>query len=404
MAVRKFYSTKAKAGWRFDAAKKQFWSYGYDIYLESGKRQRESGFATKELATGAAARIKLGEKNRKYELTDARSFPTCAELFQKRIENLTERGEKTRSKRVLQTILDLLDANDLSGLRINDLATNHIDLYTQARQQENVKDETINRDLRVVRAALNQAKTFFSGLENFTPPKIRFLKVEKTRREKIVSSVEIKAILLYLMKPQQFDESEKLFLSRRRAGLLFLLSAVTGARPGELIALKQSDILEDLQVLRITGKKTRFKTAKTVRYFPLIEIVRRILTEARALQTGEFIFSQKGTLTATYYEQVEAACASAGIVYGRKAAGGLIPYDLRHTATTLIMHSGADFETVSSITGQSRHSLWHYTHANENSINAAVAVLEKFAESSFDGLGLDTKEKCKPLKPASAIK
>ena len=62
MAIRKFYSTKAKAGWRFDAAKKKFWSYGFDIYLASGKRKRESGFATKDLARDAAARIRLGEK------------------------------------------------------------------------------------------------------------------------------------------------------------------------------------------------------------------------------------------------------------------------------------------------------------------------------------------------------
>jgi hypothetical protein len=83
-----------------------------------------------------------------------------------------------------------------------------------------------------------------------------------------------------------------------------------------LIALKESDILEDLQVLRITGKKTRFKTAKTVRYFPLVPILTKILAEAIAIKAEEFIFSQNGTLTETYYAQLRAVCASAGIVYG----------------------------------------------------------------------------------------
>jgi hypothetical protein len=32
------------------------------------------------------------------------------------------------------------------------------------------------------------------------------------------------------------------------------------------------------------------------------------------------------------------------------------------------MQSGTDFETASSVTGQSRHTLWHYTHANNESI------------------------------------
>ena len=401
MAVKKFYSTKAKAGWRFDAKENKFWSYGYDIYLESGKRKRESGFATKDLAQAAASRIKLGEKNKKFELVDSRKFPTCAALFQKRIDSCGLRGEKMRSKRILETILGLLPEKDL---RINELTTAHINLYISLRQKENVRDETINRDLRSVRAALNQARVFFPDIEDFQPPRFRFLKVEKTRRERIVQSVEIKAILFYLLKPRLLEESEKLFLSRRRAGLLFLLSAVTGARPGELVALKESDILEDLQVLRITGRKTRFKTAKTVRYFPLVEVVRKVLFEAVLIRADEFIFSQNGTLTATYYDQIKAACAGAGIVYGRKAAGGLIPYDLRHTATTLIMHSGADFETVSSITGQSRHTLWHYTHANNESISRAVSVLENFAESSFDRLGLDTKENLKLLSRAKSAK
>lgn len=399
MAIKKFYSNKSKAGWKFDG--KKFWSWGFDIYLEDGRRKRENGFATKNVAEAAVARIKLAEKNRKYELIDYTRFPTCAELFQKRIETTEDYGELTRSKRVLGTLLALLPASDL---RINELTTGHINLYTEKRRTEAVKDATINRDLRVVRAVLNQAKTFFSGLEGFDPPQIRFLKVEKSRRERIVESSEVKQILFYLLKPQMPEESKEIYLSRRRAGHLFLLSAVTGARPGELIALKESDILNDLKVLRITGKKTRFKTAKNVRYFPLIEIVQRILSEAVAIKCGEYIFSNKGTLTETYYAPVKAACASAGITYGRKEKGGLIPYDLRHTATTLIMHSGADFETVSSITGQSKHTLWHYTHANNDSIGAAVSVLENFAknclEENTDGLRLDKKEKRKQLKSA----
>ncbi len=190
-------------------------------------------------------------------------------------------------------------------------------------------------------------------------------------------SLEAKAILFYLLRPRAEEESEKIFSSRRRAGFLFyffLLSAVTGAHPGELVALKESDILEDLQVLKIVGRKTRFRTAKTVRPFPLIEIIRRLLFEAVAIKAGEFIFSQKGTLTATYYEQIKDACESVGIVYGRKIVGGFIPYDLRHTATTLIMQSGTDFETALSVTGQSRHTLWYYTRQQRINQSGCVSV------------------------------
>jgi len=417
MAIKKVYSNKAKAGWRWDSKAENFWSWGFDIRLESGKRRRENGFASRALAESAAARVKLAEKNKRFELTDWKSFPLVRELFQKRIESVSEHAEKVRSERVLGLLLDCLAEKGLKDLRINELTTAHVNLYTERRQRENVKDETVNRELRIVRATLNQAANFFPNIENFAASKVRFLKVDKSRRERIVHSIEAKAILFYLLKPRTKEESEKIFFSRRRAGLLFLLSAVTGARPGELISLKEEDILTDLKVLKITGKKTRFRTAKTVRYFPLIEIVRQILTEALAIRAGKFIFNQRGTLTATYYDQIKAACASAGIVYGRKIAGGLIPYDLRHTATTLIMQSGTDFETASSVTGQSRHTLWYYTHASNESIYRAVSILENFAydclekntadkllvenkETDFekDGLGLDSKEKRKTLK------
>ena len=53
MAIKKFYSNKAKAGWRWEAKKKQYYSWGLDIRLANGKRLREPGFGTRELAEAA---------------------------------------------------------------------------------------------------------------------------------------------------------------------------------------------------------------------------------------------------------------------------------------------------------------------------------------------------------------
>ncbi len=399
MAIKKFYSNKAKVGWRWEAGKKQYYSWGLDIRLASGKRLREPGFASRELAEAAGARIRLSEINRKYELVDLQSFPTLRELANRRLATVSDHAERVRSERVLNVLSDCLATKGLADPKINELTTAAISVYVEHRHQEKVKDETINRELRIIAATLNQAKHFFPNLEDWHPPRVRFVKVEKTRRERVVNSGEARSILYYLLKPQGSDESKKIFLSRRRAGLLFILSAVTGARPGELLRLSEQDILTDLNVLKITGRKTRFKKAKTVRYFPLIDVVKTILKEGIEIRAGEFIFSKKGTITETYYKQIRNACEFAGVTYGRKVRGGLIPYDLRHTATTLIAQSGADMETLSSITGHSHHSLWHYTHASNESIGRAVSVLERFASSALEaiplscddgGLSLDT--------------
>ncbi|MDQ3748727.1 MAG: hypothetical protein M3367_06920 [Acidobacteriota bacterium] len=47
-------------------------------------------------------------------------------------------------------------------------------------------------DLRTVRATLNQAKNLYANIENYVAPKVRFLKVDKTRRQRIVHSLEAK--------------------------------------------------------------------------------------------------------------------------------------------------------------------------------------------------------------------
>lgn len=426
MAVKKFYSNKKKAGWRDNPQhapakslppgvtqkdnQKRYYSWGYDIDLEAvvrredgtpkRKRARESGFASSRDAEQAAAKVKFSEKGAKYDFKKpALLYPALGDVFQKIITTIPERQEKVRAVRVLQLLLDALDEAGYADLRLNQLTTAHINLYVERRRKnallenKSVKDETINRDLRTVRATLNKPKNFYAGIENFVPPKINFLKVEKTRREKILRSEEVQLIVNYLMATQREAESESKFLSRRRAGLLFSLSAVTGARPGELVALREDDILEDINALKITGKKTRYRTAKTVRYFPLINVVRMILAKALEIKICEYIFSRKGTLTQTYYENVKNACESVGLSYGRKTIGGIIPYDLRHTATTLLMQSGADFETVTNITGQSRHTLWHYTHASRESIDRAASVLGNFAEKALEisqfGLSLD---------------
>ena len=65
MAVKKVFSNKAKSGWKYDEKTKQFWSWGFDIWLENGKRRRESGFGSKQLAENAVSRIRITLTKRK---------------------------------------------------------------------------------------------------------------------------------------------------------------------------------------------------------------------------------------------------------------------------------------------------------------------------------------------------
>ncbi len=131
MAIKKVFSNKAKPGWKFDAQVKQFWSWGFDLRLENGKRKRESGFGSKQLAENAVSRIRIDEKEGKYNL-QIRSFPKVTDVCEKRLQRIENKRERVRATRVFRVWLGLLPLN----LKINDVVPSHIRLYIDLRLKE----------------------------------------------------------------------------------------------------------------------------------------------------------------------------------------------------------------------------------------------------------------------------
>ena len=126
-----FTARKKKLVDALGRGKEKVFFLGFDIWLADGRRKRESGFASKQTAESAAARIRLGEKNRRYELVDRQTFPALQELFQKRIETINQHAEKMRAVRVLQTLLECLAEKGFSSIRVNELTTAQINLYVE---------------------------------------------------------------------------------------------------------------------------------------------------------------------------------------------------------------------------------------------------------------------------------
>ncbi len=151
MAVKKVFSNKAKPGWKYDEKTKQFWSWGFDIWLENGKRQRESGFASKQLAENAVSRIRINEKEGKYHL-QTRSFPGVADVCGKRLQRIENARERQRAERVLRIWHGLLPPN----LKINEVVPSHIRLYIDLRLKE-VKASSVNREVTIIASMLHSA-------------------------------------------------------------------------------------------------------------------------------------------------------------------------------------------------------------------------------------------------------
>lgn len=374
MAIKRFYSNKAKPGWRWDEKAKKFSSWGYDIRFEDGSRKRENGFASKQLAENAVARIRISEKEGKYDLT-RREFPLVVEVLEKRIPRIESKKERSRAAKILQRWLDMLPPN----LKMNELTAAHIRLYITERITE-VKAVSVNREVTVIASALHSAHVDFPELETWTCPKIPRPKVERSRRERLITQEEIMKVLTELLSFRRADETERDFNRRRIVGQVFQMALLTGARVGEIIALRWEQIDFKAHILQIIGRKNRFKVAKTVRYLELTPTMEEILRERKKINAfGDYVFCRTGNSITKYHQILREAAEAVGVAYGAKERGGFITHDARHTAVTRMLQAGVDLSTVGAITGHSDSQLiLHYSHATRESRKQAVSVLENF--------------------------
>lgn len=402
MATRKFYSNKAKAGWRDNPShtpperlskgekqkehQKKYYSWGYDIDLETeewdpetGKpkrnRRREAGFESRGKADAAAARLKYSEKEEKYNLKK-QPFPGIVEVLQKGLERLLSKKERVRAKTIFNRWLELLDCN----LRIDELRTSHLNIYVQDRRGK-VADGSINREINNIASALHNAHEDFPILERWICPRIPRLKVKRSRRERLITRIEINLVFNFLFHVRTDDESIREYENRRVVGQAFQMALLTGARIGEIAAMRWEHIDWGEKILQIHGTKTQYVSASTVRYLELTPSMEDILLIRQQLDMfGEYVFSRTGNSITYYHRIMKDAAGRAGIAYGKNKEGAFITHDARHTAVTRMLQGGVDLSTIGSITGHSDKTLiLHYSHATRESRRVAGRVLDDFA-------------------------
>ncbi len=375
MAIKKVFSTKSKAGWRWDAGEKKFWSWGFDIRLENGNRKRESGFASKQLAENAVSRIRISEKEGKYKLTQ-REFPFVADVCRKRLERIENRKEKVRATTALERWILMLPPR----LKLNELTTAHIRLYVDSRSKE-VQAASVNREVTILASALHSAHKDYPEVENWICPRIPRPKVSRSRRERLIKQDEVMKLLTFLLSARTEDETQKKFEKRCVVGQVFQMTLMTGARISEITALRWEQVDFDAKVLQIVGTKTRFTSTKAVRYLEITPTIEAILRERAVNSNWEFVFSRTGNSVTHYHKILSDAAKQCGLIYGKFKRGGFITHDTRHTAITRLLQAGVDLSTVGSITGHSDASLvLHYSHATRESRRNAVSILENLVE------------------------
>ena len=208
-----------------------------------------------------------------------------------------------------------------------------------ALRKQKIKDISINRDLRVLKACLRWGVE--TGKLKELPFKIRQLRVPKTRVYRILSKGEIENLL---------SAAEGRF-----QGVL-LISAYSGMRTNEILHLKWQDVRWDVNMLSVTAKEGWRPKSHSERS---IYVPDRVLSWLRTWKEltphrkdGDWIFSTRNRTPLGVHN----TCREVRKVF--KRAGLYRPGDklihlIRHSVATNMIENGVDLRTVQTILGHS---------------------------------------------------
>lgn len=348
--IEQLTQSRRTANSRYDPVKKCYISYRVDVRA-GGKRYRNK-FATKREAETFIERVKAKHREERAGLS-TRSDVRCTELFAKHCAAIRNTKEQIRFRRVSGDFLSIIGYDP----RVADVTRQMFLAYVAARQ--NVKPETVNRELTSLSAAFKRAEQYFPSLDGFNV-KIPRAKSRKTHQYKrVITEAEMIAICNAIRTGRTWKEHQQRTEAREPFARMFEFAWMLGLRFGEVRSLT----IEDYQdgILHVRRPKTGIVT-------PLAHIPPRAV---ELLREGFHTPTSDHTLTAILKD----ACKAVGIPYGRDTTGGITFHNTRHGFTTRLI-AVTDLATARSFTGHSDNQMVaYYSHATAESQRAAMEAL-----------------------------
>jgi len=312
------------------------------------------GQVTKTVARQVESELKKKLRLGQLDMIQA-AIPTLNEIKEDYITYVRDVKKKRSWKRDEELLRPLCKL--FGNKRLSDISTKDLEEFKLIRLKE-VSPATVNRSLSVLRHLFNLAKRW-NKFYGDNPVSIVGMLEEHNLVERILTLDEENRLL---------NES----ISYLRPILITALN--TGMRRGEILSLKWSDV--DLDMNMITINQTNSKSKKQ-RKIPVSSRMRSLLLELK-LRSGnaEFVFiDDKGRVVKTIRSAFETACKRAGLQ-------GLRFHDLRHTAATRMVETGANIVAISKMLGHSDiKTTMRYAHP-EDSLREALESLGKFGENT----------------------
>jgi integrase len=316
------------------------------------------------------------------------SSATVAFLMDRWLENV----EDTMSPRTLggyRRISAQRIVPALGKIKLNKLTAAHLDRVYRSLSAGGLAPASVRMVHAVMSSALGQAVRWgwigSNVADRATPPPVRQARAAPPEPEDVIRLIEA-------AKRSRYPD----------LGVFFHLAAITGARRGELIALRWSDVdLVGAQVLIDTAviqlgrvvieKDTKTHQARRVAIdAATVDLLaaHKTAMEQRAelcgliLGEGAFVFSDEPAALAPW--KPDRVTLAFGRFCKQERVTGVRLHDLRHFAATRLLSSGIDVRTVSGRLGHANASttLGVYAHFLQSADQAAAAVLGGILEEA----------------------
>jgi len=337
----------------------------------NGQRVRRADFVTKQEAIDAISALHTKARADRYGLVIPKPKITLGQLDQ--------------TSRIFKEFVETVGPD----VSLVSLSRADWKKYVDLLRDRDCKPGTINRYMADVSSVLNSASERFPDLSEWRCPKAPWLSCS-LGRDRLLSREEVAKLLAALRAERQRHEQYLSVKNKAEVFDLFRLMLLTGAREGEILNLRSSQISWDWRTVQIKSEKG----GGSVRIIPLSDSALEIL---RSRQSERFFSINRDQL----YRVLRRIADLSGVVYGDNIQNGWVLYDLRHVAATVMENAGVPYSAVSAILGHKRtDQTATYAHAQLDTLKRAVETLENYCRE-IDGFDLTSGQKT-PLQTTTS--
>jgi integrase len=324
-------------------------NYGISYFFD-GKHRREIVGTKLKVARARLEARRTEIREGRYAPPEQKPAPTFDEF---KDEYLKHVGEDTRVDLAFTVFQDIAEPD-----RLDSITTRMVDRF-KTKRAESCAESTVNRDLAVIKHALNVAVEW-GYIKDNPAAKVRLFKIEDKVRRVLTES----------------EEKKLLAAAADHLKPILVVGINTGLRRGELLRLEWGHVDFDQNHLVVEHSKS-----KRIRYVPMNAIVRTLLENMRGIAGPVFRYGPNAV--GDFKTAFRGAVRRAEIPH-------CSPHCMRHTFATRLVLAGVDLMTVKELLGHaSVKTTERYAHPNPPHKQAAVDKLTVFENQTSTQLAHD---------------